>query len=302
MVMIEVKTFRDPEIWYNILKRCFGDLEKRTLDELRAVVDSPSFDPKNLLLAEVEGSPAGCLWIRRLPKEDRYELWDLAVPKEFWGLGVEDALIERALDILFDRRARLARAHTLSIEPCVAAFKRHGFNPVRRILRIVWELQRVKIEPPCANVTQINEVGPEDIEELSGVFLEGLKPYWNWWIEDQGGAERLREASRSWFEPSSGLLWLVAKKDGKTIGLTGFHVKGREGVLFGVMVLPEHRLKGVGRALLMSALRKAAELGLERLIVYTVAYLDRLAPGAALYMRSGGLVEAEYIHLERILR
>ena len=50
-----------------------------------------------------------------------------------------------------------------------------------------------------------------------------------------------------------------------------------------------------------AALRKALEFGLERLTVYTVAYLDHLAPGAVLYLKSGGKIEAEYVQLERDL-
>jgi hypothetical protein len=50
-----------------------------------------------------------------------------------------------------------------------------------------------------------------------------------------------------------------------------------------------------------SALNKLVELGLERLSVYTMAYLDHLAPGALLYLKSGGKIEAEYIQLEKLV-
>lgn len=75
----------------------------------------------------------------------------------------------------------------------------------------------------------------------------------------------------------------------------------REGTFFGVMVLPKHRLKGVGWDLMVSVLRRAKELDVERLKVYTMAYLDHLAPGALLYLKSGGKVEAEYVQLEKEL-
>jgi len=299
--MIEVKGCREAELWHSILKQCFGRLERRTLEDLRAITESPDFDPSRLLLAQVDGKPAGCIWIKGLLEKDRYELWDLAVLKELWGLGVEDMLIDKAFEWLSEKGARLVRAHTHSIEYYVSAYKRHGFKPVRRILRIFWEPNRVEIGPPAEDIAQVGELRPEDLDMLPSVFVKSLRPYWDWWIEDYGGGERLKEISRSWFEPSGGLLWLVARKDGRVIGLTGFHVKGREGTFFGVMVLPEHRLKGVGWELMKAALRKALEFGLERLTVYTVAYLDHLAPGAVLYLKSGGKIEAEYVQLERDL-
>jgi len=299
--MIEVKGCREAELWHSILKQCFGRLERRTLEDLRAITESPDFDPSRLLLAQVDGKPAGCIWIKGLIEKDRYELWDLAVLKELWGLGVEDVLIDKAFEWLSEKGARLVRAHTHSIEYYVSAYKRHGFKPVRRILRIFWEPERVEIGPSAEDIAQVGELRPEDLDTLPKVFVESLRPYWDWWIEDYGGGERLKEISRSWFEPSGGLLWLVARKDGRVIGLTGFHVKGREGTFFGVMVLPEHRLKGVGWELMKAALRKALEFGLERLTVYTVAYLDHLAPGAVLYLKSGGKIEAEYVQLERDL-
>ncbi|HIE24287.1 MAG TPA: GNAT family N-acetyltransferase [Candidatus Korarchaeota archaeon] len=301
--MIEVVSCREAGTWYSILKRCFGRLEGRSLEDLKAVTDSPDFDPSRLLLARVDGKPAGCIWIKGLLRGDRFELLDLAVLKEYWGAGVEDALLERVFEWLSEREARLLRAHTLSIGYYVSAYKRHGFKPVRRILRIVWETKGKGIEPMPSeeNSIEIDEVRSEDLDVLPSVFAESLKPYWDWWIEDYGGEERLKEISRSWFEPSSGLIWLVARRNEEILGLTGLHVKDKEGVFFGVMVLPEHRLRGVGWVLMKSALNKLVELGLERLSVYTMAYLDHLAPGALLYLKSGGKIEAEYIQLEKLV-
>jgi hypothetical protein len=46
-----------------------------------------------------------------------------------------------------------------------------------------------------------------------------------------------------------------------------------------------------------SVITTAKELGQNRMNVNTVSFLDHLAPGAALYLRSGGKVEAEYLEL-----
>jgi len=48
-----------------------------------------------------------------------------------------------------------------------------------------------------------------------------------------------------------------------------------------------------------AALNRATKMGYKRLAVHTLAYLDALAPGAVLYLKSGGRIEAEYLHLTK---
>jgi len=54
----------------------------------------------------------------------------------------------------------------------------------------------------------------------------------------------------------------------------------------------------VGRALLCSVLNSAKSEGFEEAIVYTYSPIIGLAPGATLYLKSGGLIQAEYVHFE----
>jgi len=92
---------------------------------------------------------------------------------------------------------------------------------------------------------------------------------------------------------------LIAKINDKAVGVTGIvpSSKGDEAHFLGVMVLPNFRMKGIGSALMYAALNRAKQLGYRRLVVHTMAYLDTLAPGAVLYLKSGGKIEAEYLHL-----
>ncbi len=46
------------------------------------------------------------------------------------------------------------------------------------------------------------------------------------------------------------------------------------------------------------AINFAKKLGQRRMTVYTFSYLDCLAPGALLYLRSGGKIEAEHLQLQ----
>ncbi len=68
----------------------------------------------------------------------------------------------------------------------------------------------------------------------------------------------------------------------------------------GAFVLPEHREKRIGSALMSEISRFAKTLGQTKMVVYTFSYLDSLAPGALLYLKTGGKIEAEYLQLARM--
>src|SRR6266498_314493 len=59
----------------------------------------------------------------------------------------------------------------------------------------------------------------------------------------------------------------------------------------GAFVLPEHREKRIGSALMSEISRFAKTLGQTKMVVYTFSYLDSLAPGALLYLKTGGKIE-----------
>jgi N-acetylglutamate synthase-like GNAT family acetyltransferase len=93
--------------------------------------------------------------------------------------------------------------------------------------------------------------------------------------------------------------WLVAKVGNKIVGVAGATPRPKKGEasFSGVAVLLSYRMSGIGSMLMNAAMKKTRELGYQRLVVHTVAYLDALAPGAVLHMKSGGKIEAEYLHL-----
>jgi hypothetical protein len=43
----------------------------------------------------------------------------------------------------------------------------------------------------------------------------------------------------------------------------------------------------------------AKRQGQHKMTVYTFSYLDSLAPGALLYLKSGGRIESEYLQMQR---
>lgn len=64
----------------------------------------------------------------------------------------------------------------------------------------------------------------------------------------------------------------VALVDGAVVGCVLLHVRGREGKLFQMGVLPEHQGKGIGRALVGALEDQARRLGLKRVYCHARDY------------------------------
>jgi len=296
---ITYKNENNPKLIYSLLKECYGTLLSTNLEDIQRIVQSPNFNPRHIIIAYIKEKPVGMIRIAPLPEGGKYELVDLAVYKEYWKHNIQLKLIKEALKHLEAVDTYYVRGYTLSIDPYVSAYLESGFKPVRRILRLEWNLENELPRLPINQDAEIINATEEDAEVLVDVFLNGLLPYWDWWISDQGGWEILRARVKPWFRPSPGVTWIGVKYDDRIVGLTGFYAKEGAARFFGVIVLPKYRLKGIGYTLLHAALKKARENGLKKMTVYTVAYLERLAPGAVLYLKSGATIHSEYIQLEK---
>ena len=184
-----------------------------------------------------------------------------------------------------------------AIQPYVDVYKKASFEPVRRSIRIGWELTE---QPTQHSSVQTKELSKEHANEAADVWVDGLRPYWDWWIEEQGGPEELK----SWVKESVGTEpgWIGAFIDEKLVGLAILRpdAYGSGDARFnGAYVLPKLREKRIGSALMNATIREAQRLQQKRMKVYTLAFLDHLAPGSLLYLKSGGKIEAEYLQLRR---
>jgi len=145
----------------------------------------------------------------------------------------------------------------------------------------------------------ISELRPEMVDEAAVSYVKTLSPYWDWRTEEQGGPGAV---ARSFKEGTKhGERWLLCRVNGTIVGLAGLisdYYGNGEARSRGASVLPEYRRKGVGSALMRELLTLAKRLRQNKMTIYTFSYLDRLAPGASLYLRSGGRIEAEYLQLQ----
>ena len=293
-----LRTFRqgDEQLVLSLVNSAYRNLEQLGTERLKSLTSPPHFNADGFFVAEDEGTPLGCVGVFNLLAPGYLSLQYLAVKEAFSNLPIVDGLIQVAVNYASLKQPKLLKAVTPTIQPYVEAYQRFGFQPVRRILRIAWDLTKkpeVKDASHSATVTEIHEDG---IDEASNVFVEGLKPYWDWYIEEGGGDEPTRKRVAEWMKQQ---VFLGARVHGKIVGVVGvMQTTGSdEAATSGVIVLPQFRRKGTGSLLMKAALSKAEELGCKRLRVHTMAYLDSLAPGAVLYLKSDGRIEAEYIQL-----
>jgi GNAT superfamily N-acetyltransferase len=176
-------------------------------------------------------------------------------------------------------------------------YKRSGFVPVRRSLRIGWDLTA---HPTDQNKILTRELSKEFAEDAAELWVEGLRPFWDWWIEEQGGPEALGD----WVKESVGTdpgrigAFLDKKLVGLAILVVDFYAPS-QARFNGAYALPRFRGQGVGSALMNATIREAQRLHQKEMKIYTFVFLEHRAPGAILYLRSDGRIEGEYLQLER---
>ena len=101
---------------------------------------------------------------------------------------------------------------------------------------------------------------------------------------------------------SKGEQWIGAFVDGRLVGLTYLRpdLYGKGWAWFnGIYVLPKFREKQVGSVLMSAAIAELRRMRQKKLSIFTLAFLDHLAPGAILYLKSGAKIEAEHLELQR---
>jgi len=201
-----------------LVNEAYRNLETLTAERLKMYTSPPYFNPEGFFIAEENGAPVGCIGVFNL-SADRYLLLQyLAVTGALSNLHVVDGLIQAALNYALSKQPKLVKAVTPTIQPYVEAYQKFGFNPVRRILRIAWDLTKPVEEKIVSSTVVVTEVCEEHVDEASRVFLEGLRPYWNWYVEEGGGngsvKERIAEGMKKYQHQA-------ARLDGKIVGVAG---------------------------------------------------------------------------------
>lgn len=285
----------DEEVLMRILRESFGSIEH--LPRVRS--DLARIDPsrQGFFVIQKAASPVGCIAVVRLPRKNWYDLRYLAVRDAFSNLEKSSELIQKAVADVEARGYEYLKATTPAVQPYVDAYERCQFTPVRRTLRLAWDLTggfERRTHP-----AEIRELSKDDAGRVGDMIVEGHLPYWDWWLEEQGGAEVRNWPGRFGFPFGT---WLGSIQKEKLTSLAGFLPDAYgpgEARLECFCVLPGFRGIGIGSALLSETLDRAKRIGQRKLVIYTFAYLDNLPPGAVTYLKSGAKIEGEYLQLQK---
>lgn len=279
-----------------ILGIAFGDLYNPT--DTRVALSSPEFNSADCFIAEQAGSVIGSVAVTSLARSFWFVIRYLAVAAREDRVEIARALVQKALEHARAKGAVSIRATTPAVEPYVEVYREFGFAPVRKDFRITWELdagRQVIVELPL----RVLEVSETNVATAADLFVRTLTPLWDWRTEEHGGPEAEALSFRNGLR--RGEKWFLCLLNDEPVGLTGMMVdfyKPGWARFRGAYVAPENRGRGVGLSVMSEAMRLARSFGQNRMTIYTFSFLDRLAPGAGLYLRSGGMVDAEYVQLK----
>lgn len=284
---------RDDSVLLEIQDQAFKGLEYLP----RVKVGLPGLDRQGSFVAERDGSVIGCIGLLKLDRPRWFEIRNLAMrnPAE---THVANRLIKKVADYLEANDAEYVKAVTPSVQPYVDFYKEAGFDPVRRSLRIRWDLASCQLSE---NKIETAELSKEWADDAGQVWIDGLRPYWDYWIEEQGGPEPIQAWVKESVTKRQG--WIGAFVDKRLVGLSILRCDSYgsgEARFGGAYAIPEFRRRGVGSALMSATIREARNRNQNTIRVYTLAYLDHLAPGAVLYLKTGGTIEGEYLQLQKL--
>ena len=285
---------------HDVLLNILGESLGQFLDQpgTKNLISSDAFDPDGCFLAREKGSDVGCVAVTSLPRKNWLVIRYLAAKHAMSRIDVVEKLLGRALEYVESRRAEFLRATTPAIQPYVDVYKGFGFKPLRRDFRITWDLRDASHW--LSKRVKINEVAEKTAREIEERFVESIRPYWDWRTEEQGGEEAVAHNFRDGLK--RGERWLSGHVGEELVGFTGLipdYYKTGDARFRGTYVLPEYRGKGYGRILMNEVSNWAKTLGQQKMTVYTFSYLDSLAPGALLYIKSGGMIDSEYLQMQR---
>ena len=286
-----------------LLDRCFGRFETWTADRVAELTVVPGFDTSELWVALDGSRPVGCVRVFGVPQAGSYVIRELAVDTEPQE-PVAGHLLDVALEHLRGLDPSLIRGSTLNMAPYPDAYRQKGFTAVRRALTLAWDLTAPLPAPARAYSGVVGEALRHAPDHLAELYVEGMRPYWDWFIDERGGTEAYKKRVAAYIaelaDDGGDEMWLAAEIEGAAVGLAFVtQLDEDEADMGGVYVLPAYRNQGIGSALMRATLSGLRERAKKLLVVSeTTSSLDSDIPSIRLYKQWGARVRAEYRHLQ----
>jgi mycothiol synthase len=292
--LLKIRPFRkgfDEEIFVSIFNACFGDyddIRAMTIEEMKKMEESPTFNAEGIFIAEWNGETAGMVnaYVDKLREERKGFIQWLGVLPKFRGKGIAKKLVEKALESLKSRGMEIAETWTqTNREACVHIFESFGFKNVRTTSMMKRSLQNIMLnigENMAITIRDAKLNDEEDIKLLNKLDNESFKEHFNFrprTIEET----RYALLESPWFQRQK---WFFAVLGNHPVGYAGVGIDEglnkeknlKWGWILDVGVLKPFRRKGIGKRLMLHGMQLLKSFEMEDVLLY----VDDLNPTNAI--------------------
>jgi mycothiol synthase len=298
--MLKIRPFRkglDEEVWVRIFNAVFTDYDDircLTVEEMKKLEDSPSFDEGGMLIAEWSDRPVGIVdaYVDRQRTDGKGFIQSLGVLPEYRERGIAKKLMNEAVQSLRQRGIRSVNAWAQTDkEGCAHVYESLGFKQARftsmmkRSLNTLPHAQK-NME---AKIREVQVKDDEDIELLNRLDNESFK-------EHNDFRPRTLEETKYWiFEMPwfNKQAWFFAVLNDQPVGHVGIAIDEglneeknlKWGWIMDIGVLKPHRRIGIGTSLMLHSMKLLKTMGMKEALLY----VDEMNPTEAikLYRKLG---------------
>lgn len=312
--MLNIRQFvkgSDEPAWVEVLNAAHKEYESWwrgiSIEEMLLAEKRPNFDFEGRFIAELDGKPVGVIHahVDKLSEEKKGFMHIFCVIPEFRGLGVEEKLLEAAINDLERRGMNLIQTWTgIKRNDRIQLLEKQGFTFAYRTIDMEINLADIPFnigENTKVAIRSLQKVVDEDIEMLNWLINECFK-------EDPLQRPQTVEETRQSLLNNQDLKeqeYFFAVLDQKNVGYIGVgidekyniekNVKG--GRIRGIGVSKSHRRKGIGTRLMLQGLETLRAKGMTKAMLDT----EDVNPTRAitLYEKVGFKVTQEYVTYEK---
>lgn len=314
--MLNIRNFVkgvDEPIWVEVINAAWKEYEfwwrAITVEEMREQEKRPDFESKGRFIAEIDGKPAGVIYahVDKLRKERKGFVHVFCVLPEFRGLGVEERLLESAIDELKKHEMNVVQAWTdHSRKERIGVLEEEGFQLVD--IESDMELDLAKIPYNIGENTQVTirslrKENEEDIKLLNRLANECFKEHFDYrprTIEETHDS-LANDPHLKKQECFFGIL------DKENVGFVRVGIDEKynieknvkRGRLRSLGVLAPHRRKGIGTRLTLRGLKTLKAKGMSTAILDVDDFNQTKA--IKLYEKVGFTVAKKYLKYEKEL-
>ncbi len=281
--MLKLRRFvigTDEVDWLGVWNTVYGmqlDVAPMTVTEMKVMEKSLDFDSEGMFIAELNGQPVGIVnaYVDKFREEKKGFLKDFGVVPKFRGQGIEEKLVETALEELKKRGMKVAQGSAYGDQlDIIRLWAKLGFKLVRRfslMTRDLFGLQSDIKTDIDVLLKPLRKDSDEDLKLLNRLENECFKELFDW-----RSSPLERTVSLVLEDPFLKVQhWFFAILNGKHAGYVGMGIdesynrkkNAKCGWVLGVGVLKPYRRMGIGTKLMLHGMNQLKANGMTVLML-----------------------------------